>query len=322
MLSDHIILNREIKHKLLSNNYINVDQCVDNRVRVFWPEIIIISCEYNLNVLKYFTIKIGGVVIWKIPLSLIFKIFPPRLIDSKYLIDLPKSFFLNEYHRFQNGENKFLKFEPMTMYGNLNYLTDIHINEFNVNYFSGIPKISLFFHQVCIELSSNESIHYDLKFETFCLKNYNNNYSNQLTLCATGLKVNLIHEIFFDVENVKFLDSQCCRTMSLFFETLSSSDLSDLYFIIKIITSSYKFISNQKIIPVGKKLKSIREKILEQNTNLLKPLCEITAGYMDVLYSNVFLKYNCKKTLHFFLYLPNTLRFLSGMAGLYYDVCY
>ena len=299
--------------KLIKHNWkANIDHCF-NRMHIFadiiWPETIIISNKYPINDLKYFTIRIGGSIIWKIPIPIITKIFPPDLMDSMYHINIPKSFFINRFIKHDFGLNNYWS------QNNYSFLSERMVNVFNDINLTGIPILSLFYHNVTFELSSVGQLEYDVRFELIDLEETTREHVKKYGLT---FKVQTIHEFIIDSQMNTNLS--CCKSMEQHFKSESSK-----YFnlIVKHIFSTLTCIPSKKntYINLGKEKIQIMGQYIEQYTNLINPLGRIIADYMDDTYANTYGVISDNQTLKIFMNLDNILVVISGMGGLNIRTC-
>jgi hypothetical protein len=182
------VIDMMIKTNFDSNQYHTFNRYDDlhRLIGTIWPQEIIISNSYDLNDLKYFILNVGGTVIWQIPIPFILKLFPPTMIDSKYHIHIPKTYFLHHYtHCIFN----FLKNSAGTK-----TIPNKFIDRANKKKIFGLPICLFHIHETHFKLETTNSIKYDLTIETTYF-NYDNLKST--TDVHTGLRfdVNLIHEI-------------------------------------------------------------------------------------------------------------------------------
>lgn len=97
------------KTDLISNHLCKFDRFDQHNYKpyhIIWPHTIIISENDLLNLDDaYFELRVGGSVIWKIPMILILNLFPPYHIDSSYCISIPYTYFWHDKKKYATRVN-------------------------------------------------------------------------------------------------------------------------------------------------------------------------------------------------------------------------
>lgn len=300
------------KKNLESNQYHTIDRHDDHhRIHgMVWPHQILIPDNCDLNNLKYFIICVGGSIIWKLPISIIIKLFPPMKTkainnDSKYCINIPKSYIFNT---FKLWEVKGFNFDKV------NLIPNKYVDMINKHKLQGLPLFLFEYHYTEFKLVTTDSIKYDLNFETvyFCsdIRDLFLKYPH-----GTECHVNLTHEIIVDLrlptvdDNSKF---KCCTNVKMYF---LDNSFADLQYFVAYISKNQHF--GNSYIDINKELKKIRTKYIEDGSKMITPLCQIIAEYTDNSHSGSCAIYRSEiKELKLCLYMKNDFRSMSGLGGL------
>ncbi len=299
------------KKNLESNKYHTIDR-YDDQYRIHgmvWPHQIIIPDNYDLNNLKYFVICVGGSVIWKLPLAMIIKLFPPIIIDSKYCINIPKSYIFDSYRLWEI--NGFIFNFNINCNGS-KLVPNKYIDLINKHKLFGLPLFLSEYHCTEFKLVTTDSIKYNLNFETvyFCS---DARYSFLKPPHGTECRVNLTHEINVD-ENTNY---NCCQNVKEYF---SDNSFADLQFFITFFSKNEE--SSNLYVDINRELKKIRTKYIEDGSKMITPLCQIIAEYTDNSHNGSYAIYRSEiKELKLCLYMKNYFRSISGLSGLSISHC-
>ena len=305
------------KRDLNSNKDILIDR-FDEHLRlhgIVWPQQIIIADSYKLDDLKYFILCVGGLVVWKIPVQFIIKLFPPTIIDSKYHIHLPGAYFYY-YCQYWSETHK-------TIYSKqkMETLPNKYIDMINENKIFGLPIFSFEYHETKFKLVTSNPIKYDLNFESMYLSL---DCKTSLTKFDHGIisHVNIIHEV--TVNDINELNFQCCDNLKTY---ISNNSPIDLRFFINYIHDKRQSIDENilngmnPLIDIGREIKKIRTMYIKKETVIISPLCQIIADYTDNSHSGSYAEIQNDGTIKLYLYLENNFLSMNGMGGLEFSHC-
>jgi len=217
-----------------------------------WPQTLIVE-KHDLDNILYFTLWNGsnsqgpdrGIIIWKIPIILMLKLFKPLIIGSKYHIMIPSDFFWKQCINVSKGSDNIT-----------------HTDQ--ISKVLGFSHCSLRYERITFNLladpcstRSTGPIKYDLIVK---MSRFDDQIKHSLTQCLVEYGVNLIHE--FNESNY------------------SSCPLSQFISLNHLIDTGPKD-QDEMVINIQKRIQSIQSQYIDETTKITKSLCGIITEYMS-----------------------------------------
>jgi len=254
-------------------------QCLHD---IIWPQKIILSTERELEPELddvEFSIELGPMII-RIPLDFLVEMFPPQIIDSKYHILIPKAFFFKQHIIGYYGTLRGTLKGPRI---GMNQRDWRYIDMMNRNNLHGIPLRSMCYYQLKFSMRSphQKKIKYDLGFEITELKHGPRDIMFMHTM---EYNVDLIHKfdtvvprIIRGMDRENWIGQEPCACMPPQYIRWFRTDLT---FLLSDICTRMMDHGAKKIIDIRKYGSETRSMLVENNTKMIGPLCQIINQYV------------------------------------------
>lgn len=271
---------------------------------LIWPQTIIMDVNTKIDDF-IFSIAFGTVNI-QIPIDFLIKMFPPKIIGSKYHISIPKKFLLKQ-HIAGYGDKKdrlmdYARQEYISLTGkNETYeMADMdqkYIDLMNRNNLHGIPIRTLNYQDIRIRLFCPNLIKtkYELEIEIIELK-----FDNPLLKYTIKYNVNLIHMIdqsdyrrFYELlEKYGSFENYYANIHSRYYESIDNYFCScapdsykrwaliDLTYLINCIRIENAEYVCRNMICIKEYRHEVLQNLVEKNTKIIKPICQMIVEYL------------------------------------------